>query len=254
MKPSRGGDRVDDLVRHRRVGRHGHHRDVAAAAVLARATGGRRRRRRCSRLPRRRSCRRGRSCPAGRRSGRAPGASSSSWRLKRSPQASSRCGRCWWPSVVPTTRSRSPPASSVMRTRSVKSRAEVCVRSETSMPRSSASAGALTRLTSSSVWPASRPLSTERVSRRVSRSAMRPEVLDLHALDARGLRERHPEPPEAAGQRQERAEHLHVLRGDGGDVDRGGDDAAGQRRHDLLGGLDARRGPAPRGSRRRGAG
>src|SRR4051794_21458466 len=24
--------------------------------------------------------------------------------LKRRPQASSRCGRCWWPSVVPTTR------------------------------------------------------------------------------------------------------------------------------------------------------
>ena len=30
---------------------------------------------------------------------------SSIWRLKRWPQASSRCGRCSWPSVVPTTRS-----------------------------------------------------------------------------------------------------------------------------------------------------
>jgi hypothetical protein len=42
------------------------------------------------------------------------------------------------------------------------------------MPRSSASEGAFTRFTSSSVWPASTPLSTLSVSSRVSFSATLP--------------------------------------------------------------------------------
>ena len=57
-----------------------------------------------------------------------------------------------------------------------------------------------------------------------------------------------------AGQRQERPQHLHVLGTDRGDVDRRGDHAPGERRHDLLGALIAgavgrlrRRGPQMRG-------
>ncbi len=77
------------------------------------------------------------------------------------------------------------------------------------------------------------------VSRRVSRSAIRPRyststrstpVCSVSVVAS--LRQ-------ARAQRQERAQHLHVLRGHGRDVDRGRDDAAGQGRHDLLGRLDA---------------
>ena len=57
----------------------------------------------------------------------------------------------------------------------MKSRATVSERSETAIPRSSASDGALTRLTSSSQWPLSTPCSTASVSSRVSRSAIRPK-------------------------------------------------------------------------------
>ena len=46
--------------------------------------------------------------------------------------------------------------------------------SATTMPRSSAIDGALTKFTSSSVWPWSRPFSTAVVKRRVSSSASRP--------------------------------------------------------------------------------
>ena len=77
-----------------------------------------------------------------------------------------------------------------MRTRSVKSRATSSFVSATSIPRSSASEGALTRLTSSSVWPASTPLSVASVSRRVSRPGEVAEVLALDARDARPRRAR----------------------------------------------------------------
>ena len=56
----------------------------------------------------------------------------------------------------------------------MKSRAAELLVWETAMPRSSAIEGALTSLTSSSVCPASAPLSVCTVSRRVSRSAIRP--------------------------------------------------------------------------------
>ncbi len=81
----------------------------------------------------------------------------------------------------------------------------------------------------------------ERGEREQARVAAREvaEVLALDALDARALGERGGEAAEALHERQVRAEHLHVLRADGGDVDRGRDDAAGERGDDLLGGLDA---------------
>ena len=66
-----------------------------------------------------------------------------------------------------------------------------------------------------------------------------PEQLDVDAVDARPLAERHGQPPELARERQERAQHLHVLGRDGGDVDRARDHAAGERGDDLLGGLEA---------------
>ena len=65
------------------------------------------------------------------------------------------------------------------------------------------------------------------------------EVLDLDAVDARALGERHREAAEPVDEREERAEHVHVLRRDGGDVHRGRDDAAGERRDHLLGRLHA---------------
>ena len=66
-----------------------------------------------------------------------------------------------------------------------------------------------------------------------------PEVVDLDPLDPLRLDQRHRELPQPAAERQERPQHLHVLRRDGRHVDRGGDDAAGERGDDLLGGLDA---------------
>ena len=73
----------------------------------------------------------------------------------------------------------------------------------------------------------------------MSRSAIRPmcststrSTLEDSASDAAM-------PPEPLRQRDERAEHLHVLRADRRDVDRGRDDAAGERGDDLLGGLHA---------------
>ena len=65
------------------------------------------------------------------------------------------------------------------------------------------------------------------------------EVLALDALDAAALGERGGEAAEALHERQVGPEHLHVLGADGGDVHGGGDDAAGERGDDLLGGLDA---------------
>ncbi len=65
------------------------------------------------------------------------------------------------------------------------------------------------------------------------------EVLDLERVDRAALGQRHGHAAEVAGERQERAEHLHVLGGDGGHVHRARDHAPGERRHHLLGGLVA---------------
>ena len=78
------------------------------------------------------------------------------------------------PTSVPVTRTRSVPETTDTRTRSAKSRAVGSRDSRTASPRSSASDGALTRLTSSSTVPASAPISTASVRKRVSRSAIRP--------------------------------------------------------------------------------
>ena len=75
------------------------------------------------------------------------------------------------------------------------------------------------------------------MSRRVSRSAIRPRC-SISIRSAR-LGQRRGDPAEPLGERDERAEHLHVLRGDRGDVHGGGDDAAGEGGDDLLGGLHA---------------
>ncbi len=107
------------------------------------------------------------------------------------------------------------------------------------MPRCWAIVGALTRLTCSSPRPCSAPTITASPSRRVSKSAILPEERRLDALHRAALGELHREASELRGERQERAEHLHVLGADRGDVDGRRDDAAGQRRDDLLGALVA---------------
>ena len=76
-------------------------------------------------------------------------------------------------------------------------------------------------------------------------------VLDLDALDALG--QARGDAAEPLRERDVRAEDLHVLRADGGDVDRGRDDAAGEGEHDLLGRLHARAVLRLGGARRRGA-
>ena len=58
----------------------------------------------------------------------------------------------------------------------------------------------------------------------------------LDPIDRPGLAERHREPAEPAAQREEGAEHLHVLRPDRGDVDGVRDEASVQRGDHLLGG------------------
>ena len=75
------------------------------------------------------------------------------------------------------------------------------------------------------------------------------EDLDLDPLD-RTAAEALGEAPELLAERHERRQRLHGLRADRRDVDRIGDDAAGQRGDDLLGGDDP---GAILGLRRRGA-
>ena len=105
------------------------------------------------------------------------------------------------------------------------------------MPRSSAMLEALTRLTSSS-WPGEH--AAQRGEREQAGVALGDpaDVLDLDPVD--GRRQGRGEPAEAADERQERVERLGVLGRDRGDVDRGGDDPAGEGGDHLLGGLDAR--------------
>ena len=94
-------------------------------------------------------------------------------------------------------------------------------------PPLSARCGALTRLTASSVWPLRIPASTAMPSRRVSSSASLPAELDLDARDG-AVAEALGEPAELLAERDERGQRLHHLGTDRGDVDRGGDDAAGR--------------------------
>jgi hypothetical protein len=82
-------------------------------------------------------------------------------------------------------RARAAPATTVTRTRSEKSRA-CAARLGQPIPRSSAIEGALTALTSSSVWPVSTPSRTSIASGRVALGDA-PEQLDLDAVDARPL-------------------------------------------------------------------
>ena len=63
---------------------------------------------------------------------------------------------------------------------------------------------------------------------------MRPEERGLDPLDRAALREPHRQAAEPLGERQERRQRRHLLGADRGDVDRGGDGAAGQRGDDLL--------------------
>jgi hypothetical protein len=99
------------------------------------------------------------------------------------------------PSVVPTT--RLPPT--VIRTRSVKSRAASSLVSATSIPRSSASEGALTRLTSSSCGRRARLQRGEGEQPGVALGDAA-EVLDLDAVHAGALGQGHGEAPEPAGE------------------------------------------------------
>ena len=163
----------------------------------------------------------------------------SSWRLKRWPQASSRCGRLRRPSVVPTTRSRRSPATTVTRTRSVKSRALRSLGLDDLDP---ALLGDRRRvdlvdlLLGVAAEHAEQHGDAERAGVALGDAA---EELDLDAVDRRALGEADREAAELAAQRQERAEHLEVLGGDRRHVDRGGHRAAGERGDDLLGGLEA---------------
>ena len=69
------------------------------------------------------------------------------------------------------------------------------------MPRSSAIAGAFTSFTSSSMCPPSTPFSTCTVSRRVSRSAMRPRYSTSTASTDGALGERARDPAQILRQR-----------------------------------------------------
>ena len=62
--------------------------------------------------------------------------------------------------------------------------------------------------------------------------------LDLDPVE-RAVAESLGEPAELLAERYEGRQRLHHLGPDGGDVDGGRDDAAGERRRDLLGGHDA---------------
>ena len=72
----------------------------------------------------------------------------------------------------------------------------------------------------------------------MSCSARRPAELDLDPAD-RAVAEALGEPAELLAQRHERRQRLHRLGPDRGDVDRVGDDPAGERGAHLLGGDDA---------------
>ena len=74
--------------------------------------------------------------------------------------------------------------------------------------------GALTRLTSSSVWPGEHAV--EHREREQARVALGDpaEVLDLDAVDAGASASAIASRPSRWHERQERAEHLHVLRAD----------------------------------------
>src|SRR5262249_39698488 len=68
---------------------------------------------------------------------------------------------------------------------------------------------------------------------RVAVGDLAPEV-DLDVVDRVAVGEPDRDPAERAAQREERAEHLHVLRRDCRHVDRARHDPAGESRHDLL--------------------
>ena len=111
-----------------------------------------------------------------------------------------------------------------------------CV-STRSMPRASATVGALTRLTGSSVWPERMPTSVEIAEQAGVVLGEPPADLDLDPLDG-AVAEPLGEAAELLAERDEGRQRLHRLRADRGDVDRVGDDAAGQGGDDLLGGDD----------------
>ena len=125
------------------------------------------------------------------------------------------------------------------RGRGRRSRARRLLALATAIPRSSASDGALTRLTSSSTWPAQH--AHQHGEREQARVALgdAAEVLDLDALD---------DEPSASAIASRPSRSTSGTNGpstswssarDRRDVDRGRDDAAGQRGDDLLGGLHA---------------
>ena len=158
---------------------------------------------------------------------------------------------------MPATSTVSSPESIRTVISSVKSGETVSVVSISSMPRSSATVGALTRLTGSSVCPERIPTSVEIPSRRVSCSARRPRT-STSTRSTDSITEPLGQSAELLAERDERRQGLHGLGPDRGDVDRVGDDAAGQRGRDLLGGDDAGavlrlggRGSEVRGRRRR---
>jgi hypothetical protein len=157
------------------------------------------------------------------------------------------------PSVVPTTRTRCSPLTRLTRTRSAKSRAWVPRVSVSTIPRSSASAGALTGV--DVLLGVAREDAEQDLDRQRAGVALgdAPEQLDVDAVDARALAEAMASRPSWRESGRKGPEHLHVLGGHGGDVDRARHHAAGERRDDLLGGLEARADRWPRRSRRPGA-
>ncbi len=140
---------------------------------------------------------------------------------------------------VPATATFSPPATTVTRISSLKSCASETDFSSTTIPRCWAMRGRVDEVD----LLLGAPLQGAADHR--EREQARVEVGDaaheggLDALDRAALGQRHRQAPEPTGERQERPEHLHVLGADRGDVDGGGDDAAGERRDDLLGALIA---------------
>ena len=150
------------------------------------------------------------------------------------PSALTSQSRWSLPIVVPATRSSSPSVTTPTRIRFVKSREATRRSSRTSIPRSAATSGALTKLTAWSTRPWKAPFRAATVSRRVSRSARAPKYVSASSLRA-ARRELHREPAELGGERDVRPERLEVLRADHRDVDRVRHEPALERGHDLLG-------------------
>ncbi len=143
------------------------------------------------------------------------------------------------PMPGPATATRSPPATTVTRISSLKSSASETAFSSKTIPRWLRHGGRVDEVDLLLGAALQRPDDHRQAEQARVELGDPPEEGGLDALDGAALGELHRELAELLGERQEGAEHLHVLGADRGDVHRGRDDAAGERRDDLLGALVA---------------